>query len=112
MTLKEKYWKDGYVFQFREGEMRMVWGDRLISEHGYISTHKMSDDLVNVDHVRRDAVVAVYEPNCSAGWLGNLVRCNYPPVWRRSEYMMTLEDIKEKLGIPKEEGLIIIKRSK
>ena len=33
MTLKEQYWKDGYIFQFREGGMRMVLSDRIIDSH-------------------------------------------------------------------------------
>lgn len=109
MTLKEQYWKAGYIFQFREGEMRMVWGDKLIDKHGYIPFTQMSDELVNIDNVFRDRVVAIYPPNYNAVCIGDFVRPTEAAVWKRSIYMMTKEEIKEKLGIPEEEELIVIK---
>lgn len=112
MTLKEQYWKDGFVFQFMEGDMRMVWGDKLIDQHGYIPFSQMSDELVNTDSVFRDRVVAIYPPSYDAVCIGDLVRPTHPPIWKRVAHLMTKEEIEEKIGIPEEEGLIIIKRPK
>lgn len=109
MTLKEQYWKDGYIFQFREGDMRMVLGDRLIDSHGYIPECLMSDELVNTDNVLGDCVVAIYKPNTNAICLGDLVN-GKELVWQKSVYLMTLDEVKDKLGIAENEKLIIIKK--
>ena len=34
MTLKEQYWKDGYIFQFREGDMQ--------DEEHYVPYHMLA----------------------------------------------------------------------
>lgn len=111
MTLKEQYWKDGYIFQFREGDMRMVLGDRLIDSHGYIPERIMSDELVNTDNVLDDCVVAIYKPNTDAICLEDLVN-GKELVWQKSVYLMTLDEVKDKLGIAENEKLIIIKKKK
>lgn len=109
MTLKEQYWKDGYIFQFREGDMRMVLGDRLIDSHGYIPECLMSDELVNTDNVLDDCVVAIYKPNTDAICLEDLVK-GKELVWQKSVYLMTLDEVKDKLGIAENDKLIIIKK--
>lgn len=109
MTLKEQYWKDGYIFQFREGDKCMVLGDRLINSHGYIHERIMSDELVNTDSVLDDCVVAIYNPNTDAMCLGDLVN-GKELVWKKSVYMMTLDEVKDKLGISENDELIIIKK--
>lgn len=35
MTLKKQYWKDGNIFKMSTGELRMVWGNKLINQHGF-----------------------------------------------------------------------------
>lgn len=108
MTLKEQYWKDGYIFQFREGDWRMVCGDRLINTHGYIHINAMSADLHFIHSTLDDYVVAIYKPNYDVGCLQDFIK-GKELVWKKSEYMMTVEEIKEKLEIPDGVELIIIK---
>lgn len=108
MTLKEQYWKDGFVFLFRDGDKRMVWGDRLIDMHGYIHTNNISDELENTDSTLGDCVVAIFTPSENVGYLKDFLK-GKDIVWRKSVYLMTKEEIKEQLGIPEEEELIIIK---
>lgn len=111
MTLKEQYWKDGYIFQFREGDWRMAWGDKLINKHGYIHINAMSADLHYIHSTLKDCVVAIYKPNDDVDCLQDFVK-GKELVWKKSEYMMTVEEIKEKLKIPDDEDLIIIKDKK
>lgn len=108
MTLKEQYWKDGYIFQFREGDRRMVWRDKLIDRHGYIHINVMSADLAYIHSALGDRVVAIYKPNEDVCCLGDFVKCK-DLVWQLSEHMMTIDEIKDKLGIPENKELIIIK---
>lgn len=110
MTLKEQYWEGGNVFQFREGERRMVRGNKLISRHGFVPSNIMSDELVNVDSTVRDEVVAIYEPKAEITYLDEFVKGG-KLLWRKSDYMMTIDEIKEKLNIPADAELIIIKEN-
>lgn len=107
-TLKDQYWKNGYIFRFRDGDRRMVFGDKLIANNGYIPSCIINDELVNTDNVNRDRVVEIYKPNKEVYCLSDLVKCK-ELVWRRCKHLLTIDEIREGLGIPDSEGLIVIK---
>lgn len=107
-TLKEQFWKDGYIFRFRDGDRRMVYKDKLIDKSGYIPSCIINDELVNTDNVNGDRVVEIYEPNIEVYCLSDFVKCKNL-VWQRCKHLLTIDEIKEGLGIPDSEGLIVIK---
>ena len=107
-TLLEKYWKDGNIFEFNTGHKRMVWGDRVIDRNGFIWKQSLSDDLVNQDNLKGEFVIKVYPPNMKALHLGSILDVNpNDPIWKKSEYIYTERELKEKLGIPEDQKLII-----
>lgn len=110
-TLKEKYWKDGYIFQMSRGGYRMVWGDKLIDGHGYIPLCLMSDDLVDVDATDENRVIAIYPPRKDAGWFEQLIepKKDEKPLWTIARNMLTFDEVKQKLGLSEDEDLYIIK---
>ena len=111
-TLKEKYWKDGYIFQMsRRGKFRMVWGNKLIDAHGYIPLCLMSDDLVDVDATDETRVIAIYPPRKDAGWVEQLIEPekDSKPLWTIAKNMLTFDKVKQKLGLAEDEDLYIIK---
>lgn len=108
MSLKERYWKDGYVFRFRDGDRRMVWDDKLIDNHGYIHKNAMSADLVFIHSTLSDRVVSIYKPNKDICCLNDFLK-GWDLVWQLSKHMITIDEIKEEIGIPESEELIIIK---
>lgn len=111
-TLKEKYWKDGYIFQMsRRGKFRMVWGNKLIDAHGYISASDMDDNLIDTSTTDKNRVIAIYPPHKDAGMLDLLVEpnTNDNPLWTIARNMMTFDEVKQKLGLSEDEDLYIIK---
>lgn len=112
LTLKEKYWKDGYIFQMsRTGKFRMVWGENLIDDHGFICGKNMDDNLIETTTTDQNRVIAIYPPRKFAGWLGCLIEPNKGdnPLWTIARNMLTLDEVKQKLGLAENEDLYIIK---
>lgn len=111
-TLKEKYWKDGYIFQMsRRGTFRMVWGNRLIDAHGYIPRDSMNDNLIETQTTDNNRVIAIYPPRKVVGWLENLIEPErgIAPLWTIARNMLTFDEVKQKLGLAEDEDLYIIK---
>lgn len=112
LTLKEKYWKDGYIFQMsRRGEFRMVWGNKLIDAHGYIHRDSMDDNLIEPTTTDNNRVIAIYPPRRDAGWFEQLFepKKDVKPLWAIARNMMTFDEVKQKLGLAEDEDLYIIK---
>lgn len=111
-SLKEKYWKDGYIFQMsRRGAFRMVWGNKLIDAHGYIPASAMDDNLIETSTTDRNRVIAIYPPRKDAGWFGQLIEPgkDTKPLWTIARNMLTFDEVKQKLGLSEDEDLYIIK---
>lgn len=111
-TLKEKYWKDGYIFQMsRQGKFRMVWGNKLIDAHGYIPSSAMDDNLINTSTTDNNRVIAIYPPRKDAGWFDQLIEPQKDdnPLWTIARNIMTFDEVKQKLGLSEVEDLYIIK---
>lgn len=112
LTLKEKYWKDGYIFQMsRRGKFRMVWGNKLIDAHGYIPACAMDDNLIDTSTTDKNRVIAIYPPHKDAGWFEQLIepKKDDNPLWTIARNMMTFDEVKQKLGLAEDEDLYIIK---
>lgn len=109
MTLKEEFWKDGYIFRMSNNTYRMVWGDKLIDAHGYISANNMSDELWDKDSAMDEHVIEIYECNYNAGYFKELIKPTTLPIWTRYDNVFTIDEIKEKLGIDKDKQIIIVK---
>ena len=111
-TLKEKYWKDGYIFQMsRRGTFRMVWGNKLIDAHGYIPASAMNDNLIEPSTTDNNRVIAIYPPRKDADWLEQLIepKKDVKPLWTIAKNMLTIDEVRQKLGIAEDEDLYIIK---
>lgn len=111
-TLKEKYWKDGYIFQMsRQGKFRMVWGNKLIDAHGYIPASAINDNLIDTTTTDNNRVIAIYPPRKDPGWLEQVIepKKDVKPLWTIARNMMTFDEVKQKLGLAENEDLYIIK---
>ena len=110
MTLKEKYWENGNIFEFNTGEVYFVWGNNLINTDGYLSTYYINDSLTNIGNTLEEYVISVYSPYLNAEYFNQLLyTCEERLLWERSKHIFTIEEIKERLNIPKNEELIIRK---
>lgn len=110
ISLKEKYWQTGNIFEMSTGEKRVVWFDNLIDAGGFIPKALFNDNLVNTDSTIGEHVIRIYAPNTNSGYFKELTKTRGKNLlWRKSDYIFTEQEIKEKLRIPEEEELIIIK---
>lgn len=110
-TLKEKYWQTGNIFEMSTGEKRVVWFDNLIDAGGCIPKTLFNDNLVNTDSTIGEHVIRIYAPNTNSGYFKELTKTRGKNLlWRKSDFIFTEQEIKEKLRIPEEEELIIIRR--
>lgn len=108
-TLKEEYWKDGNIFELSTGENRIVWGDALINNTGYIPKNLFNDELVNTDSAVGECVIRVYSPNLIATCFNNLCYTeNSTLLWVKSKYIISHREIRVAFGVPDDEELIII----
>lgn len=111
MTLKEQYWQNGNIFELSTGEKRFVWNDSLMNNHGFIPKGFFNDNLLNTDSTVGECVIRVYSPNKRAGYFEDLLKIKPDNLlWQKSDYIFSMEEIKEKLNIPDDKELIIIKR--
>lgn len=108
MTTKELYWKDGNIFQMSTGGYRIVLGDKLIDEHGYIPNAVVNDDLVVTTSTIGEHVINVYPPNEKVCYLKDLINPKEHPIWSKYDIVITLADIREKLGLFESDNLFII----
>lgn len=99
-----------------DGSYRMVWYNQLINSNGYIHKHCFTKDLFNADSALREHVIEVYAPNEEAGYFDELIRPSNEliepstePIWRRYDVIYTNDEAKNKIGIPKNQTLYIIK---
>lgn len=112
-TLKEKYWKTGNIFEFNTGCKRLVWNEAVIDNRGYIPKSFFNDELVNKDNIAGEYVIRIYYPNNQAQYFAELIEPKPEHLlWEKSKYIYTKSEIKEKLGIPEEENLIILNENK
>ena len=110
-TLKDKYWQIGNIFEFDDGHKRIVWYSGTINERGFIPKSFFNDNLVNTDSTVGEHVIRIYSPNTKAGYFKELLTTKDENLlWQKSEYIYTEQEVKEKLGIPENEKLIIIKQ--
>lgn len=111
VSLKEKYWETGNIFEMSTGEKRVVWFDNLIDAGGFIPKALFNDNLVNTDSTIGEHVIRIYAPNTNSGYFKELTKTRGKKLlWSKSDFIFTEQEIKEKLRIPEEEELIIIKR--
>lgn len=109
MTLKEKYWQTGNIFEFNTGKKRFVWNDGVIDLSGYSSKALFNDELVNTDSSIGEHVIRIYSPNVEACYFAELTTTKPERIlWQKSDYIFSMKEIKEKLNIPDDEELIII----
>lgn len=108
MTLKEQFWKNGYIFRMSTNRYKTVWGENLIDSHGYIPGRYISDDLYNRDSTINEHVVEVYTPNCNAGYFNELNTPMSEPIWRRYDYIYTINDLKRELNLSDNESIIVL----
>lgn len=109
MTLKEKYWKTGNIFELSTGAKKVVWYDNLLDSNGCIYGKLFNDNLVNVDSTIKERVIRVYSPNETAGTFRELTDTKFSDgiLWTRTDYVFTLEEIKKLLCIPYDKELVI-----
>lgn len=108
MTLKEQYWKNGYIFRMSDNKFRMVWNQQLIDRHGFIPYSYMSDDLYDKDSIVDRHVIEVYEPNTQACYFEDLIRPVTEPIWCRYDAIYTMDEIKENLGFTQDTEIFIL----
>lgn len=109
-TLKERFWQIGNIFEFNNGRKKLVWNNSVIDSHGYIPKTFFNEDLVNIYSTVGEHVIRIYSPNIKAGYFKELLKTKEENLlWQKSEYIFTEEQVKEKLGIPIDHELIIIK---
>lgn len=108
-NVKELYWKDGYIFKMSNGECRMVWGNKAISNKGFIPKRLFNEQLVNTNSTVGECVIEVYSPNRKAEYFEKLTECDDERLlWRKCDNIFTKEELKRRLGIPDEEDLMIV----
>lgn len=110
MTLKEQYWKDGYIFRMSNNTYRMVWNQQLIDRHGFIPYSYISEDLRNTDSIVGDHVIEVYAPNSQACYFEKLIQPVTEPIWSRYDAIYTMDEIKENLGFTKDTNIFILQK--
>lgn len=109
INIKEKFWKTGNIFEFNNGRKRLVWNDSVIDASGCVPKFLFDDELNNTDSTVGECVIRIYSPNTKAGYFKELIKTKDENLlWQKSKYIFTEEEIKEKLGIPNAESLIII----
>lgn len=109
-NLKDVYWQTGNIFEMSTGEKRLVWFDKLIDEKGFISKDCFNNKLTSIGSLMQKCVIRIYSPNKNSGYFKELIKTNIGNLlWQKSRYMFTEQEIKEKLGVPKHEKLMIIK---
>lgn len=108
-SIKEKFWQTGNIFEFNNGDKRLVWNEAAIDSHGYIPKRLFNDELVNTDSTVGECVIRIYSPNRRAEYFKELTK-TYPEnlLWEKSKYIYTEQDVREKLGIPNDADFIII----
>lgn len=110
-TLLEKYWRDGNIFVFNTNEKRMVWRDSVINGEGCLGKSSFTDDLI-VKSRPGLFVIKIYSPAEHVAYFSGLLDITPENVlWRRSEYIYTKSEVKEKLGIPRDKDFIILDES-
>lgn len=107
-TLKERYWKDGYIFRMSNNTYRMVWNKQLIDSHGVIPSQFITDDLHDADSLVGAHVIEVYEPNTKACYFQDLIRPVTEPIWSRYKAIYTMDEIKEILGFTQDTEIFIL----
>lgn len=110
MTLKEEYWKDGYIFRMSNNTFRMVWNKQLIDSHGFIPSSFITDDLYNSDSLVGEHVIEVYEPNTRARYFKELIEPVTKPIWSRYKAIYTMDEIKEILGFTNDTNIFIFQK--
>lgn len=108
ISLKEEFWKDGNIFRMSTGEYRMVCGNTLIDSRGFIPKYKINESLYCTDSTIDKCVIEVYPPRENVGYLGEFIMPDKNPIWRKPSHIISMEDIKKKLGIPYNEELLIV----
>lgn len=109
VSLKEKFWKTGNVFEFNNGSKRLIWEDQAIDKNGFIPKSFFNKNLLNTDSTQNEHVIKIYSPNLTAGYFEELLDTKSSKIlWSKSKYILTIKEIREKLNIPEDEELIII----
>lgn len=95
----------------RRSTFRMVCGNKLIDAHGYIHRDSMDDNLIETQTTDNNRVIAIYPPHNDAAWLGQLIepKKEAKPLWTIARNMMTIDEVKQKLGLEDSEDLYIMK---
>lgn len=108
MTLKEQFWKDGYIFRMSTNEYRMVWGEKLIDSNGFIPKILINDHLYYSSSTIDEHVIEIFSPNSGAGSLCDLIKPTTEPIWSRYEKIYTMEELKNALGISKDMRIFVL----
>ncbi|MCH5234481.1 MAG: hypothetical protein J1E16_04245 [Muribaculaceae bacterium] len=109
-NIKDKYWKDGNIFEMNDGSLRMVWGNQAIDSPGYIPKGYFDESLTNMDSIVRECVIRVYSPNFKACCFNELIKPQRNNLlWEKAKHIYTKKQLKDLLKIKEEEELIIIR---
>lgn len=78
--------KDGMVVEYRDGQKRMVFKDKLISAEKFNKLEYYTDELINTSKsCELFDIIAVYKPKTIKGLVNMLRDDNLVLIWKRPE---------------------------